>query len=86
MAKTVEQRLQQWASQAPGLRVAPAEQQFIADMRKARAAGVGFGWMQQVIEWEWNAVSATGGWGPEYYDRLVKTLEAEIERLKAEQA
>ena len=53
-AKTVEQILVEWEKQ-PGAVVSPDEWQFIADMRKARSVGVGYGWMLQVIEWEWKA-------------------------------
>lgn len=46
-----------------------AERQFIADMRKAREAGVGYGWMQQVTEWEWQSKDAVSAWGPEYFEK-----------------
>lgn len=56
---TVEEILAQWQKQ-PGAVVTPAERQFIADMRKAAAAGVGYGWMRQVVGWEWKAVDGIG--------------------------
>ena len=56
---TVEEILEEWAAQH-GSRVYPEEWAFIADMRKARAAGVGYGWMKQIIEWEWRANDPTG--------------------------
>lgn len=65
---TLEEKLNLWLRQ-PGASVAPAEQQFIADMRKAAAAGVGYGWMQQITEWEWQSKDPTGAWGPEYFEK-----------------
>lgn len=64
---TLEDRLAEWLKQ-PGTFVTPAEHQFIADMRKAAAAGVGYGWMQQVTEWEWQSKS-DHAWGPEYFEK-----------------
>ncbi len=72
---TVEQILNAWQSQSHVCRVTPAQRAFIAAMRVARAMGVGFGWMQQVIEWEWRyELSALGqspesAWGPLAYER-----------------
>lgn len=56
--KTVEQILDIWALQ-PGARVSGAERQFIDDMRKAAMCGVGYGWMKQIIDWEWASVDST---------------------------
>lgn len=56
---TVEEILAEWSKQ-PGAIVTAAERQFIADMRKAAAAGVGYGWMRQVIGWEWKAADGIG--------------------------
>lgn len=56
-AKSVEQILDIWAKQ-PGAIVSHAERQFIVDMRKAFAARVGYGWMRQVIQWEWDHYEA----------------------------
>lgn len=52
--KTVEEILAIWEKQ-PGARVSIAEREFIRDMRHAASKGVGYGWMKQVIEWEWQA-------------------------------
>jgi hypothetical protein len=49
---TLEERLAEFLKQ-PGTFVTEAEMQFIRDMRKAAERGVGYGWMQQVIGWEW---------------------------------
>lgn len=73
---TVESRLQEWSKQ-PGAVVVPAERQFIADMRKAAAAGVGYGWMQQIVEWEWQA-QGLGAWGPEYFHMRIQELEQRL--------
>lgn len=51
--RSVEQILADWEKQ-PGARVTIAERAFIQDMREAFAAGVGYGWMKQVIDWEWD--------------------------------
>jgi hypothetical protein len=48
---TVEQILERHLKM--GGYVTPAERQFIKDMRTARANDVGYGWMKQVINWEW---------------------------------
>lgn len=71
---TVEERMREWLKQ-PGTAVMPGETQFIVDMRKAALHGVGYGWMQQVIEWEWQS-KAEGAWGPEYFGKRIKELEA----------
>jgi hypothetical protein len=65
---TLEDRLNQWLRQ-PGTFMTPAEWQFIADMRKAAAAGVGYGWMQQIAEWEWQSKDPNSAWGPEYFEK-----------------
>jgi hypothetical protein len=74
MAKTLEDRLLEWQSQAPTCRVTNAERKFIADMRKAAECGVGYGWMQQAIEWEWQS-KGEGAWGPEYFNQQIAELE-----------
>lgn len=71
---TVEDRVKEWLKQ-PGARVMPGETEFIADMRKAALHGVGYGWMQQVIEWEWQSKGA-GAWGPEYFEKRIAELTA----------
>lgn len=58
MTLTVEEILDVWAKQ-PGAVVSADERVFITHMRQARAAGVGYGWMLQVIEWEWRANDPT---------------------------
>lgn len=61
-----------------------ADHQFIADMRRAAANDVGYGFMQQVIEWEWQEKHLIGAWGPEYFNAEAQKQAAEIERLTAE--
>lgn len=71
----LEDKLREWLKQ-PGTFITDAEHQFIADMRKAAAAGVGYGWMQQITEWEWQS-KGPGSWGPEYFQkRLSETGES----------
>ena len=65
---TVEERLAEWEKQ-PGAKVSQAERNFIDDLRHYAAQGVGYGWMQQVIEWEWQAKDPTGAFGPEYFEK-----------------
>lgn len=79
---TVEDRLAEWLKQ-PGAVVTAAQRQFIDDMRRARAAGVGYGWMQQVIEWEWQA-RGTGAFGPEYFNKRIADLEERLLELDVE--
>jgi hypothetical protein len=61
--------------------LSPAERGFIADMRRAAAVGVGYGFMQQVTEWEWQG-EGIAAWGPEYFEAERKKLTADIERLR----
>lgn len=56
---TLEERLEEWAKQ-PGAVVSAAERLFIRDFRRARKQGVGYGWMLQIIEWEWQSVDPAG--------------------------
>jgi hypothetical protein len=74
---TVEEKLEEWLKQ-PGTFVTSAEREFIDDMRTARERGVGYGWMQQVIEWEWQSKSV-GSWGPEYFHKRIKELEGKVD-------
>jgi hypothetical protein len=70
--KTVEEILAIWEKQ-PGARVSNAERQFIRDMRKAADNRVGYGWMKQVIDWEWRCK----------YPEAFPDAKAEIERIKS---
>lgn len=56
--QSVEEILDIWEKQ-PGAVVSGAERQFIQDMRKAAMCGVGYGWMKQIIDWEWAAIDPT---------------------------
>jgi hypothetical protein len=71
---SLENKLARWLEQ-PGTFMTSAERQFIADMRKAASAGVGYGWMQQIIEWEWQD-KGDGAIGPEFALKLLRELEA----------
>lgn len=72
---SIESKLNKWLKQ-PGTFVTSAEREFIARMREAAAAGVGYGWMQQVIEWEWQDLlmrkygTDVGAFGPEHCERF----------------
>jgi len=57
--------------------VTNAELQFIKDMREAARRGVGYGWMQQIIEWEWQDKGLAAR-GPEYFGARIRELEAKI--------
>lgn len=72
---SLEDKLAKWAQQ-PGAVVTAPERQFIEDMRKAARAGVGYGWMQQIIEWEWQSVGSEA-WGPEIFNSENNRLRAE---------
>lgn len=50
--RTLEEILEDWLKQ-PGTFITPHETKFIIDMRNAAKYGVGYGWMQQIIGWEW---------------------------------
>jgi hypothetical protein len=80
---TVEEHLAAWAAQSPTCVVTSAERQFIADMRKAWSNDVGFGWMQSIIEVEWNARLGAHGWGPRYFEGRIAELEKELAALKS---
>lgn len=78
--KTVEQRLADFLIQ-PGARVSNSELRFIADMRVAAREGVGYGFMQQVIEWEWQN-TGVGAFGPEYFNKRIAALEKKVAELE----
>lgn len=75
---TLEDRLSEFLKQ-PDTSINAAERQFIDDIRRARASGVGYGWMQQVIEWEWQSVSRIA-FGPEYYRTQINDLERKLKK------
>jgi len=81
---SIEEKLAKWAEQ-PGAVVTEPERQFIENMRKAASAGVGYGYMQQVIEWEWQSVGPAA-LGPEYYGARIRELEEEIEGIHQDAA
>lgn len=85
---TVEERLREWMRQGPTCGVSPFEWAFLAAVRDAAKLGVGFGWMQQVVEWEWQDKCerdgpSGGAWGPEYFNRRIAELEAANAELVA---
>jgi hypothetical protein len=80
---SIESRIAEWLKQ-PGTAVTPAEREFITLFRAAAANGVGYGWMQQVIEWEWQESMQkhygldVGALGPEYFQKELRALEAKV--------
>lgn len=74
-------KLKEWLK-LPGARLLPREIEFIARMRESAATGVGYGFMQQVIEWEWQD-RAIGSHGPEYFRKRIDELEKERDALRA---
>jgi hypothetical protein len=79
--ETLEQRLAHFLEQ-PGAVVTEPERWFIDKMRLAAASGVGYGWMQQVIEWEWRSKDSAGAWGPEYYATRLRAAERDAARYR----
>ena len=79
-------KLKAWLRQ-PGTRLTATEAEFIQSLRAFAAEGVGYGWMQSVIEMEWDDVCKRQGlpnaaWGPDYHGRRIAELEAEVAQLK----
>jgi hypothetical protein len=81
---TLEEHMAEWLKQ-PGTLVTPAEKRCIEAMRDAARDGVGYGWMQQVIEWEWQTkVPGGGAWGPEYFGAEIERLFAALREIATE--
>ena len=80
--ESVEEFIERWLRQ-PGTFVSDPEREFIADLRRAAAHGVGYGWMQQIIEIEWRH-RAGAARGPQYFSEQIAELEERIEQLTAE--
>jgi len=78
---TVEEYLQKWMSQHPSFQVTPEELQFVEAVRKAKAGEVGYGWMQDIIEVEWQHVQPGGAWGPNYFRKTIQKLERIIREM-----
>jgi len=77
--RTLEQRIDEWLKQ-PGTFVTEHERRFILDMRSAAMNHVGYGWMQQITEWEWQS-KGIGAFGPEYFSRELAAAERLIKNL-----
>jgi hypothetical protein len=81
---TAEQRLGEWDRQS-GVRVTQAEWGFLAVVQQFARQGVGYGWMQQVIEWEWQAkCGPESAWGPEWFGRRATEAEGLVASLLSE--
>lgn len=64
-------QIKEWLKQ-PGSRLGEDERLFIQCVRHFAGRSVGYGFMQQVCEWEWQAACERDGlpgsaWGPEYF-------------------
>jgi hypothetical protein len=68
----------------PGTFITHREQIFIRHMREAAAEGVGYGWMQQVIEWEWQSKDPNGAFGPTWYQAQVQKLRDQLTVMQSE--
>lgn len=79
MSKSIEEIV---ATELYGHRLPPQDWEFIAALRKAAAAGVGYGAMQQYCEWEWRAKDEHGAWGPLSHEKDVDELEPDAERYR----
>jgi len=53
--KTLKERIESWGSTHGCTVVSSAESAFIAAVRQAEAAGVGYHVMHSVLEWLWDA-------------------------------
>ena len=79
----IPKRMLDWEAQDPSVcRITTADLKYIIAVREAYSAGVGFGAMQQIVEWIWQENNPDLSWGPEYYNKKIDKLEAEIRRLK----
>ncbi len=76
---TLEDKIAKYLEQ-PGAFITAAELKFIDAMREAAKNGVGYGWMQQHIEWEWQDKTAGPSWGPEYFKKKITELEKRLKR------
>lgn len=79
---TVEQRLQSFVEQYGDSGLPPYVLNFLQIVRTYSAMGLGYGFMIQLIEWEWQ--HATGGQvrGPESLNLQVKAMSEEIQDLR----
>ena len=59
------------------------ERSFIEHVRAAHDAGVSYGWMQQIIEWEWQDIDPRHAWGPEFLEAVIAERDDLLIRLEA---
>ena len=76
--RTPEQRIDEWAKQPGAVRM-PGTTEFLACVRQY--AHIGYGHMQQLIEWEWQS-KAPGAWGPEHFHAELTAAEQRIAELE----
>lgn len=79
---TVERRLQEFTDQHGGGELPSSVTNFLQIMRAYSTLGLGYGFMIQLIEWEWQ--HATGGMvrGPESLNIQIKDMAEEIQDLR----
>lgn len=83
--KPLPMKLQKWLEQ-PGSVLTTGDRAFVEEVRTYARLGVGFGFMQQVIEWVWQEWAAQYGlqgssWGPEYFGARIAELETKYKYL-----
>lgn len=81
-------KLTDWAAQCEGAMITEYELEFLRAVNRAADFGVGFGWMQQVIEWAWQEQSEIDGlpgssWGPEYFGTKISDLSTALEATES---
>src|SRR5262249_2076973 len=74
------QKLRDWLRQ-PGSVLLPGFREFVVAVREFAAHGVGYGFMQQVIEWIWQEKDPIGAWGPEFHSRMQAIQQERAEGL-----
>ncbi len=74
-------KLEEWQS-TTGDYVRPEERNFIKAVRKFASRGVGYGFMQCVVEMIWNEAQPEFAWGPEYFSGVISKLQDELKKLK----
>lgn len=71
-----------WCGETGGA-VGEVEQAFVQMVHAFAFLGVGYGFMQQIIEWIWQETRiGSGAIGPEFYEKKIRALEDQIKKLK----
>jgi hypothetical protein len=80
--KTTEDRLLEFAVQNGMEDIPGTATNFIQILRAYQSLGLGYGFMIQLIEWEWQASSGGESWGPEALNLQIKALSEEVQDLR----